>query len=140
MMGVAKTPDLYKCAINYVGVTDLPMHLTASWTDFYRSDFAAFSYKHMLGDVDKDSERLKATSPVNLASRIKAPVMMAYGARDVRVVPEHGTGMKSALERAGNAPEVWMMVDGEGHGFQRLDNQVMFYGAMEKFLDRHIGH
>jgi dipeptidyl aminopeptidase/acylaminoacyl peptidase len=140
MMGVAKTPEVFKCAINYVGVTDLPLLLTATWSDTYHSDFAVFADKYRIGDPDKDLDRLKATSPTNLASRIKAPVMMAYGASDVRVVPQHGTFMKSALERAGNPPEVWMMVDGEGHGFRRMDNQVMFYGAMEKFLDKHIGH
>jgi dipeptidyl aminopeptidase/acylaminoacyl peptidase len=140
MMGVAKTPEVFKCAINYVGVTDLPLLLTATWSDTYYSEFATFSSKYRIGDLDKDLEQLKATSPTNLAARIKAPVMMAYGAADVRVVPEHGTFMKSALERAANPPEVWMMVDGEGHGFRRMENQVMFYGAMEKFLDKHIGH
>jgi dipeptidyl aminopeptidase/acylaminoacyl peptidase len=140
MMGVAKTPEVFKCAVDYVGVTDLPLLMTASWSDTFNSEFARYSWRTRVGDIDKDIDRLKATSPVNLAARIKAPVMMAYGAADVRVIPEHGTGMKSALESAGNPPEVWMMVDGEGHGFQRLDNQVMFYGAMEKFLDKHIGH
>lgn len=139
LMGAVKTPELFKCAIDYVGVTDIPLFLTATWSDTYQSSFAQYSIKYLIGDPDKDLEQLKATSPVNLASRIKIPVMMAYGASDVRVVPEHGTFMKAALERAGNPPEVWMMVDGEGHGFRRLDNQVMFYGAMEKFLDKHIG-
>ena len=139
MMGVAKTPDLFKCAINYVGVTDLTLLLTASWSDTWHSQFAVYSWSQLIGTTEKDSERLEATSPTKLAARIKAPVMMAYGASDIRVVPEHGTMMKAALERAGNPPEVWMMVDGEGHGFRRADNQVMFYGAMEKFLDKHIG-
>jgi dipeptidyl aminopeptidase/acylaminoacyl peptidase len=139
LMGAAKTPDLYKCAIDYVGVTDLPLLLSASWSDTWHSQFAVQTTKYQIGDPDKDAERLKATSPTSLASRINAAVMMAYGAADVRVVPEHGTMMKAALERAGKPPEVWMMVDGEGHGFRRLDNEVKFYGEMEKFLNRHIG-
>jgi hypothetical protein len=32
-----------------------------------------------------------------------------------------------------------MIADGEGHGYRELSNQVMFYGAMEKFLDKYIG-
>jgi dipeptidyl aminopeptidase/acylaminoacyl peptidase len=135
MMGVAKDPDVYKCAVNYVGVTDLPLLRSATWSDSYDSDFNQYSQNYRLGEGDL----LKKVSPTNLAANIKAPVMMAYGAADVRVVPEHGTFMKSALEKANHPPEVWMMVDGEGHGFQRLENQVMFYGAMEKFLDKHIG-
>ena len=31
------------------------------------------------------------------------------------------------------------MVDDEGHGYRKLENQVMFYGAVEKFLDKNIG-
>ena len=89
-------------------------------------------------DHSTDRERLKATSPVELASRIKAPVFMAYGASDVRVVPEHGFRMKAALEKTGQKPQ-WMIAEGEGHGYRDLKNQVMFYGAMEKFLGENIG-
>ena len=138
MMGVAKTPEVFKCAINYVGVTDLPLHLTASWTDFFNSEITQNVLKSRLGDIDREADRLKATSPTELAGRIKAPVLMAYGGSDVRVIPEHGTRMRAALERAGNKPE-WMIVDEEGHGYRKLENQVMFYGAMEKFLEKNIG-
>jgi dipeptidyl aminopeptidase/acylaminoacyl peptidase len=139
MMGLAKTPDLYKCGINYVGVTDLDLFLGATWSDFAYSAWLNNEMKGMFGDANTDRERLKATSPVELASRIKAPVLMAYGASDVRVIPEHGFRMRAALEKAGQKPE-WMIAEGEGHGYRDPKNQVMFYGAMEKFLDRNIGH
>jgi dipeptidyl aminopeptidase/acylaminoacyl peptidase len=138
MMGAAKDPDLYKCAINYVGVTDLPLLLSARWSDTNQSDFAINANKRRIGEIGKDDQRLHDTSPVNLANRIKIPVLMAYGGADIRVVPEHGTRMRAALERAGNTPQ-WIMVDDEGHGYRKLENQVMFYGAVEKFLDKNIG-
>jgi dipeptidyl aminopeptidase/acylaminoacyl peptidase len=140
MMGLAKTPDLFKCGVNYVGVTDLDLFVNATWSDFAYSEFLSYGIKDMFGDWNADRAKLLTVSPVELASRIKAPVLMAYGASDVRVVPEHGTRMKAALERVGHAPEVYMMVEGEGHGFQDMKNQVQFYGAMEKFLDKYIGH
>jgi acetyl esterase/lipase len=139
MMGLAKTPDLYKCGINYVGVTDLKLFASATWSDFAYTEFQKYGMKEMIGDIQGDTERLKNTSPVEMAARIKAPVFMAYGAADVRVVPEHGTRMKAALERVGQHPQ-WMIADGEGHGYSDPANQVMFYGAMEKFLDENIGH
>ena len=140
MMGAAKDPDLYKCAINYVGVTDLDLLLTATWSDSAYSDWMNYNAKERIGDVDNaaDRKRLAETSPVNLAERIKVPVLMAYGAADVRVVPEHGWRMKSALAKYDRKVE-WMMVEGEGHGFRNPENQKLFYGAMEKFLDAHIG-
>jgi dipeptidyl aminopeptidase/acylaminoacyl peptidase len=133
MMGLAKSPDLYRCGVNYVGVTDLPFMLSATWSDFAYSDYLQYQAPRLVGDVDKDAKQLRDTSPVNLASRIKAPVLMAYGASDVRVPIDHGTRMKAALDSAGVKYE-WMVMSGEGHGFAELENQKVFYGAMEKFL------
>ena len=138
MMGLAKTPELYKCGINYVGVTDVNLFLTATWADYAQSDFIKYAVKEMVGDASKDADRLKASSPVELAGRIKAPVLMAYGGSDQRVPIEHGTRMRAALERAGQKP-IWMVAEGEGHGFREMKNQKMFYEAMEKFLAEHIG-
>jgi acetyl esterase/lipase len=138
MMGLAKTPDLYKCGVNYVGVTDLELFLSASWADYAYSSWLKNEMKDVFGDATVDRERLRATSPVLLASRIKAPVLMAYGAADRRVVPEHGKRMRDAMEQVGQHPE-WLIADGEGHGYRDLSNQELFYGAMEKFLDKNIG-
>ena len=138
MMGITRDADVFKCAVNYVGVTDLGLLLNASWSDTFNSDFARASYRRRIGVPGKDDQRLKDTSPVNLASRIKGPVLMAYGGADVRVVPEHGVRMRSAMEAVGQKPQ-WIIVDDEGHGYRKLENQVMFYGAMEKFLEKNIG-
>ena len=138
MMGLAKDPDLYKCGINYVGVTDINLFLTATWADYAESDWIKYGVKDMVGDADKDAQRLKETSPVEQAARIKAPVLMAYGAADRRVPIEHGTRMRAAMERNGQKP-IWMVADGEGHGFREMKNQKMFYEAMEKFLAENIG-
>jgi dipeptidyl aminopeptidase/acylaminoacyl peptidase len=133
MMGLAKTPDLYRCGINYVGVTDLPLLMTATWSDTSRGEYQEYLAPLEIGDLDKDAKRLRETSPVNLAARIKVPVLMAYGAADVRVVLDHGTRMKSALDSAG-VKNQWIIMEGEGHGFRDLENQKAFYSAVEKFL------
>jgi dipeptidyl aminopeptidase/acylaminoacyl peptidase len=124
--------------VNYVGVTDLELLMSASWSDTFDSAFARASYRKRIGEPGKGDKRLKETSPVNLASRIKGSVLMAYGGSDRRVVPEHGTSMRAAMERAGNTPQ-WIIVDDEGHGYRKLENQVMFYGAMEKFFEKNLG-
>jgi dipeptidyl aminopeptidase/acylaminoacyl peptidase len=136
-MGLAKTPDLYRCGINYVGVTDVRLFLTATWSDYAESDFLRHAVKDMVGDIARDAGRLKAASPVELADRITAPVLMAYGALDFRVPIEHGTRMRDALERHGAKPG-WIVAEGEGHGFRSPANQKIFYEAMEKFLAEHL--
>jgi len=138
MIGLAKDPDLYKCGINYVGVTDLDLFESATWSDFAYGEFLQYEMKDMFGDMAKERSTLMAVSPVEQAAKIKAPVLMAYGAADVRVVPEHGTRMRAALEKNNRKVE-WMMAEGEGHGFADPENQKLFYGAMERFLDANIG-
>ena len=134
MMGLAKTPDLYRCGVNIVGVTDLDLFLDATWSDYAYSDFISYSVKEMMGDRAK----WKDNSPVKMADRIKAPVLLAYGSVDRRVPIEHGTRMRDALERAGK-PHQWMVMHGEGHGFRDMKSIEAYYGAVEKFLAEHLG-
>lgn len=46
--------------------------------------------------------------------------------------------MVAALKAQGVEVE-YMVKDNEGHGFHNEENRFDFYGAMEKFLDQHIG-
>lgn len=133
MMGLAKTPELYRCGVNFVGVTDLDLFLDATWSDYAYSDFISYSVKDMMGDRAK----WKDVSPVRLAERVKSPVLLAYGSEDRRVPIEHGTRMRDALDRHGRKVE-WMVMEGEGHGFADPKNQAAFYGAVEKFLAQHL--
>ena len=137
LMGLAKTPELYRCGVNYVGVTDIATMLTATWSDFAYSDFIAYVSKDMIGDASRDAAALAAVSPAKQAAKIRAPVLMAYGAADRRVPLVHGNLMKSALDAAGKKYE-WIVMDGEGHGFRKPENRDAFYGAVERFLRAHL--
>lgn len=137
MMGLAKTPGLYRCGINWVGVTDLRLLFTAAWSDGAYSDFIQYRAKDMIGDPDRDRDRLAAVSPVQQAAKIRAPVLLAYGAQDRRVPLQHGTDLRSALEAAGGNVE-WLLFEGEGHGFRKPENRRRFYQSVERFLARHL--
>jgi dipeptidyl aminopeptidase/acylaminoacyl peptidase len=136
MMGLAKDPELYRCGVNVVGVTDIATMLSATWSDFANSDFLRYSARDMLGDP-AEAERLAAVSPVKQAAKIRAPVLMAYGRVDRRVPIVHGEMMRSALEDNGRKYE-WMVFEGEGHGFRSPDNQAKFYGSVERFLKENL--
>jgi dipeptidyl aminopeptidase/acylaminoacyl peptidase len=45
--------------------------------------------------------------------------------------------MVNALRNRGIEVE-YMVKENEGHGFLNQNNQFDFYGAMEKFLDKHL--
>ena len=137
MQALIKTPDLFQCAVNYVGVTDLQLFHSVTWSDMSDSDFAKFRAPIMVGDPDRDKAQLQATSPAQNADRIIKPVFMAYGGDDRRVPIIHGERMRDALEKFGKAPE-WMVKTDEGHGFVKLDNRIEFYSRVEAFLRRSL--
>jgi dipeptidyl aminopeptidase/acylaminoacyl peptidase len=136
MMGIINNPELFKCAINFVGVTDPRLLFSKSWTDISglgRKEYLPI----LLGDPEKDANQLKSVAPVELASKIKAPVLLAYGGKDRRVEPVHGERMRSALE-ANKVPHEWIFYPEEGHGwFDEVTNSD-FWTRVELFLEKSI--
>jgi dipeptidyl aminopeptidase/acylaminoacyl peptidase len=138
MMGLARDPDRWRCGINYFGVTDINLMFDISWSDIAYSDFIRYTAKEMIGDPDKDAVLLKSVSPLENAAKIKAPVLMAYGAQDRRVPLVHGEKMRDALKAQGAAVE-WVVYNDEAHGFLNEKNRYDFYGSVAKFLAQHLG-
>jgi acetyl esterase/lipase len=136
MMGVINNPELFKCAINYIGVTDLRLLFSKGWTDISgvgRKEWLP----QVLGDPEKDAAQLKSTSPIELVAKIKAPVLLAYGGKDRRVEPVHGERMRSALE-ADKTPHEWVYYPEQGHGwFDEITNSD-FWTRVELFLANSI--
>jgi len=133
MMALVKEPGLFKCGINWVGVTDPSFMFTVSWTDFNRVDSGRYSLPLLIGDPDGDAEQFKRTSPVARAAEIKQPVLMAYGGLDRRVPLINGEKMRSAL-KPHNPNVEWIVYPDEGHGWLKLDNNIDFWMRVEKFL------
>ena len=140
LMGLVKDPQLYSCGIAWVALTDLNLYLSGSWwiADDISSAGRKYTLPEMVGDASKDAAMIEANSPVKQATRIKAPVLLAFGEADLRVPLAHGKRMRDALRDAGNPPE-WVTYSGEGHGFAVLKNRVDFAQRMEAFLAKHLG-
>jgi dipeptidyl aminopeptidase/acylaminoacyl peptidase len=137
MMGLARDPERFRCGVNYVGVTDIALMFDVTWSDMFDSDFIRFSAKELIGDPERDAAQFRDTSPLANAAKIRAPVLMAYGAQDYRVPLVHGERMRDALAGAG-APVEWVVYADEGHGFLREANRFDFYGRVAKFLAAHL--
>lgn len=143
LMGVAKEPDLYQCAIGYVGVYDLPWFRSGDGSDFSSQQAAGRegrkSFERFMSTaVGDDEEELRANSPVHNVDKIKADLLLVHGGSDVRVVIGHFERLREALDEIGKDYE-WMVKEEEGHGFYDVDNRVDFYSKMLDFLDRNIG-
>ncbi len=135
LAGVTYTPNLYACGVDYVGVSNLFTFMNT--IPPYWKPFLTMMYE-MVGDPKKDSLLMRDVSPVFSVDKIKAPLFIAQGANDPRVNIAESDQMVEALKKRGVAVE-YMVKDNEGHGFGNEENQFDFYGAMEKFLAKHLG-
>ncbi|MEJ6001528.1 alpha/beta hydrolase family protein [Paucibacter soli] len=136
LMGLIKQPELYRCGVNWVGVTDIELLYSIHWSDL-GDEWKGYGMPVLVGDRDKDAAQLRATSPLQRAAELKRPLLMAYGAEDRRVPVEHGRKFKNALHQ-GQELE-WVVYDDEGHGWRQLKTQQDFWGRVERFLARHLG-
>ena len=137
LMGVLKDPQLFRCAINWVGVTDINLLYDAHWSDV-TDVTTTWSLPVLVGDQKTDEALIKAASPLVNAAKIKQPLLLAYGTEDRRVPLVHGTRFRNAVSV--NNPDVeWVEYNGEGHGWRLVKTRLDFWGRVERFLDKHIG-
>lgn len=134
LAGITFTPDLYTCAIDYVGVSNLFTFMKT--IPPYWKPYLQMMYD-MVGNPEKDSLMLREASPVFHVDKIKCPLFIAQGAKDPRVNKNESDQIVDALKNRGIAVE-YMVKDNEGHGFHNEENRFDFYGAMEKFLAKYL--
>ncbi|MEP6608702.1 MAG: alpha/beta fold hydrolase [Burkholderiaceae bacterium] len=138
LMTMGQAPDVFKCGIAGLVVSDMKMILTSPSGDIARNDAAVKFWLNILG-ADSTSSIPSIASPVTYAEKIKGPIMMYAGVDDIRTPIEQTRAIQSALERAGNRPKAMVLKTEEGHGFGRLENNVDLYNQIFKFLDEQIG-
>lgn len=135
LMGLALTPDVFAAGIAISAPTNLVTLLEdvpRYWSPV-RSELV-----RRIGDPDRDRDFLASRSPVSVADRIKAPLLMAHGANDSRVMRSESERMVAAIRAHGG--EVKSIVYGdEGHGLTQPHNRLHFYGVVERFLARYLG-
>ena len=132
LMALAREPGVFKCGIAWLAVTDLSLMFTARWTDVTESA-RRYGLRTLVGDPEKEGAHLRSVSPLTNASRIKQPLLLAYGGSDLRVPIEHGKRFRDELALV-NPTVDWVVYGDEGHGWLKLETRVDFWGRVEKFL------
>ena len=135
LAGATFTPDLYACAVSYVGPSNLFTLLES--IPPYWEPLRAMEYEE-IGDPSKDKELLEAISPFFHADRIQIPLMVAQGANDPRVNKAESDQIVEAVRKNGREV-LYMVKENEGHGFHNEENRFDFYRALEDFFRKHLG-
>jgi len=135
LAGATFTPDLFCCAVDIVGPSNLKT-LIETIPPYWAPMIAQFHRR--VGDPAKDADFLWSRSPLSRASSIRIPLLIAQGANDPRVKQAESEQIVAALKDAGIDYEYLLFPD-EGHGFAKPENRLRFYAAAEQFLAGHLG-
>ena len=135
LAGATFTPELYCCAVDIVGPSNLKT-LIETIPPYWAPMIAQFHRR--VGDPAADADFLWSRSPLSRVSEIRIPLLIAQGANDPRVKQAESEQIVAALKEAGIDYEYLLFPD-EGHGFAKPENRLKFYAAAERFLARHLG-
>jgi len=132
LMGLIKTPDLYTCGVDYVGVSNI-FTFFASFPEYWKP------YKEMVKqiwyDLDNPEEAkiAKEVSPVFQIDKIKKPLFVVQGANDPRVNINESDQIVKAMRAKGFEVPYLVKYD-EGHGFGKEQNRIELYKSMLGFF------
>jgi dipeptidyl aminopeptidase/acylaminoacyl peptidase len=132
LMGAVREPSLYRCAVSYVGVSDLELMFEKG--DIPESSLGRKYLEEVLGS---DPQSLRARSPLYNVERIQAPILLMHGKADWRVDYAHATRMRDALEKAGKKVEL-VAQRREGHGSYDEKNRKEVYVSLLAFFAQHL--
>lgn len=135
LVGATFTPDLFCCAVDIVGPSNLVTLIKT--IPPYWSTFAA-TFHRRVGNPESDEEFLRSRSPLFKVNQIKIPMLIAQGANDPRVKQAESEQIVAAMKEKGINYE-YMLFPDEGHGFAKPANRLKFYAAAEKFLAQYLG-
>jgi dipeptidyl aminopeptidase/acylaminoacyl peptidase len=135
LAGAAFTPDVFRCAIDLFGPSNL-LTLLDSIPAYWKP---MASYLHAtVGDPVNERDMLWDRSPLAHAENVAIPMLIVQGKNDPRVKVAESEQIVDALRRNG-LPYEYLLFDDEGHGLARPENRERFYARAEEFLSEHLG-
>jgi dipeptidyl aminopeptidase/acylaminoacyl peptidase len=134
LAGVAFTPELYACAVDVVGPSNVRT-LFQSFPPYWGPRLKRWQIR--VGDVLSDDALNQRISPFYHADRIRAPLLIGHGANDPRVKIAESEKIVAALRQHAR-PVTFVVYPDEGHGFGRPANVDDFNGRVETFFTRYL--
>lgn len=133
---LVKTPELYKCGVDYVGVSNL-FTFYKSFPPYWKP-FLAQVYEQWYNPEDEQEKKIiEQISPALNIDKINKPLFVVQGANDPRVnIHESDQIVKSLRSRGFDVP--YMVKYNEGHGFGHEDNRIELYKCMVGFFAHHL--
>ncbi|MBX7514941.1 S9 family peptidase [Qipengyuania sp. GH38] len=138
LTGVAFTPDRFACGVDIVGPSSL-VTLIESFPEYWKPFLAGTWYRYVGDPADPEQRKdLLARSAISRIDDIRVPLLVGQGGNDPRVTKQEADNLVEAMQ-AKNLPVTYINYPDEGHGFQKPENRLSFFAAMEGFLGTCLG-
>jgi dipeptidyl aminopeptidase/acylaminoacyl peptidase len=138
LAGVTVQHGLYRCAVSVAGVSDLAYLISNNlWENGQQEGTAGVRYlNRFLSVTSQDDRGLNEISPVRLAARADAPILLIHGLDDTVVPVRQSRDMEAALARAGK-PVEFLQLPGEDHWLSSETTRKAMLQAAVRFVERY---
>ena len=137
LMGLARGTVPYRCGIDYAGPADLATLVNAfppSWKPYLPRSWYRFVGNPEVPEQKREMDR---HSPVHLASRMTAPLLIFQGLNDPRVRKDQSDAIVCSLRSRG-VPVDYLLATNEGHSFANEETRLAVNLSTELFLSQHL--
>ncbi len=136
LRGLTKTPELYACGVDYVGVSNLSTFLNT--IPAYWEKYREYLYKSWYNpNIPEEKIIMDEISPALHTDLIQKPLFVIQGANDPRVNIDEADQIVEKL-RARNINVPYMVKYDEGHGFYKEENRIEMYKTIMGFFAMHL--
>lgn len=136
MWALANYPDRFLFGVNIFGVVDLVRHMNDYRHTWDRPEAYDF-WVRRIGDPSDPAQRrvLEEESPINKIDKVRGPVLIYHGVRDINVNIDQSRRLRRALRRAG-VEHVWIARADEAHSVQNEEDRIYVFEEIDKLLRR----
>jgi dienelactone hydrolase len=137
LMGLVKSPSIYKCGISINGVTHIRDQAKYFINRYSKWSEVVDRVRETMGDPDIDKDYMNKHSPLLRADEIKSPLLLIAGDRDAIVPFEQSKSLAKALKR--RTDFTFLPVKDAGHNvfYWRKDREKVFK-AVAEFLQKNL--
>jgi acetyl esterase/lipase len=137
LAGVTVQQGLYRCAVSVAGVADPEAILVRIRNRAWGTSPSLRYWKAYIGAGSTfASNNLDSISPVALAAKADAPILLIHGKDDTVVQISQSEAMESALKRAGK-PVDFVVMENEDHWLSRGETRTEMLKSAVDFVEKY---
>lgn len=136
LVAEAFTPDEFAANVDFFGVSDLKT-LVESFPPYWAAA-SSYIYKKFGDPKNPDHAAYQHDrSPIHFVAQMKKPLLVVQGDKDARVKKDQSDRIVASL-RERKVPVHYLVLENEGHGFTKTENNLRALKLTDRFLDRYV--